>query len=298
MSDQASGLSPLRQGRITSSRIAAIVGLNPYKGPHGVWRELMGEDTFKGNRATRRGQYLEPVLFDMAIDDLGGGFRWEKAPFRIHPEHDCLGDSCDALIYDGDALAFIGEAKTCGGRVASKYGEPETDNVPVEVWVQSQWHLAHWTEVDTCLVPVLMGGNNFDNVMYRVTRDVGVTSKLVAKAIHFYEAYVKTGVAPEPDGTSETTEYLRGAYSNSNGEIIDVSPQIAHAARERARINAEIKALQTQKNALTNQIVEFVGENQAAKGLGVKVSRKFIEGKTREVTTKGYWRTNITVTED
>lgn len=98
------GLSPLRVGRITGSRVAAVLGLNPYSKREDVLREMVrehfgAEREFTGNEATRWGQEHEPdalALYEAerGIMTHGGG------ELVIHPLYDFLAVTPDGLVGD------------------------------------------------------------------------------------------------------------------------------------------------------------------------------------------------------
>lgn len=99
------GLSPLRVGRITGSRIGAILGLNPYQSRADVLREMVrealgAESEFTGNDATRYGQSKEPEALalyeaDHSVMTYGGD------ECIVHPEHDFLAVTPDGLVDPG-----------------------------------------------------------------------------------------------------------------------------------------------------------------------------------------------------
>lgn len=98
------GLSPLRVGRITGSRVSAILGLNPYSKRSDVLREMVREyhgapSEFTGNDATRYGQAMEPTALaqyesERGVMTYGGG------ECVVHPIHDFLAVTPDGLIGD------------------------------------------------------------------------------------------------------------------------------------------------------------------------------------------------------
>lgn len=103
-------LSPHRRGRITGSRIGAILSLSPYQSRADVLRAMVRQwhgypDEFQGNIATSWGIHHEAVAITeyerfRAVLTHGG------QRFVIHPEHDFLGASPDGLIGD-DGLVEI-----------------------------------------------------------------------------------------------------------------------------------------------------------------------------------------------
>jgi putative phage-type endonuclease len=98
------GLSPLRVGRITGSRIAAVLGLNPYSKRADVLREMVREAhgaprEFTGNAATEYGQRMEPIALaqyetERGVMTYGGG------ECVVDAVHDFLAVTPDGLIGD------------------------------------------------------------------------------------------------------------------------------------------------------------------------------------------------------
>lgn len=101
-------LSPHRTGRITGSRIAAVLGASPWAGPDDVLRDMVRQalgapDEFTGNRATEWGQAHE----------LDGIYEWEARhdaalmatgdfqEFVPHPDVEFLGVTPDGRAADG-----------------------------------------------------------------------------------------------------------------------------------------------------------------------------------------------------
>lgn len=95
-------LSPMRTGRITASRVGAIIGVNKYQTRDDVMREMVrdalgAEPEFVGNAATEWGNEHE--------DDARSEYEREHGvlvldaqEFVQHPEHEWLGVSPDGLL--------------------------------------------------------------------------------------------------------------------------------------------------------------------------------------------------------
>lgn len=97
-------LSPLREGRITGSRIGAVLGLNPYqsrkKALQEMVRQALGmEPEFTGNEATRHGQAMEPEVLRLYEAHIGA-MTYGGGTFMLHPEHDFLAVTPDGLVFD------------------------------------------------------------------------------------------------------------------------------------------------------------------------------------------------------
>lgn len=99
-----SQLDPRRAGRITGSRIGAILGLNPYSTRSDVLREMVREShgaerEFKGNEATRYGEAHEPDAL-AAYEAREGVMTYGGGELLIHPVHDFLAVTPDGLVGD------------------------------------------------------------------------------------------------------------------------------------------------------------------------------------------------------
>jgi putative phage-type endonuclease len=98
-----------RRGRLTGSNIGAALGINPWKTPDDLIRQMVreyhgAESEFQGNIATQHGTNHEPLAL---IDyEMTTGSTVQECGFFVHPEHDWLGASPDGLIGD-DGLVEI-----------------------------------------------------------------------------------------------------------------------------------------------------------------------------------------------
>ena len=92
-----------RKGKLTGSNIGAALGVNPWKTPEDLIRQMVREyhgveSEFAGNIATEYGTLHEP-LATMDYMSLSGNMV-QECGFYVHPEHDWLGASPDGLIDD------------------------------------------------------------------------------------------------------------------------------------------------------------------------------------------------------
>lgn len=104
------GLSPLREGRITGSRIAAVLGKSPFKTRTEVLAEMVAQsrglpDPFQGNEGTRYGTLHEPDAIAAYIAQTGRNL-YAAQKLVIHPLVPFLAYSPDALV-DSDGLLEV-----------------------------------------------------------------------------------------------------------------------------------------------------------------------------------------------
>ena len=92
-----------RKGKLTGSNIGAALGVNPWKTPEDLIRQMVREyhgadSEFQGNIATTWGTSHEPLaLLDYEMET---GNMVKDCGFLVHPEFDWLGASPDGLIGD------------------------------------------------------------------------------------------------------------------------------------------------------------------------------------------------------
>ena len=105
------GTKEQRQNRIGGSEFATVLGINPYKKRIELILEKAGviTNTFEGNDATRRGEFLENDIIAMFEDETGLSVTNEQEEFIIQPK-DCLELRCHVDGITSDDCVF--EAKT------------------------------------------------------------------------------------------------------------------------------------------------------------------------------------------
>lgn len=124
-----------RRSYIGASEVAAVLGVSPFQGPLDVYLAKVGEGDFKGNRATRRGQVMEPVIADWYAEETGRTIRnLGETAIQVHPEIPFLSATLDRVIVTDEGNAPL-EIKSVGGFPARD--EWETDP-PVHYQVQVQ----------------------------------------------------------------------------------------------------------------------------------------------------------------
>jgi len=130
-----------RKGRITGSNVGAILGLNPYRTPEDVLREMVRthhgvEREFQGNVATEWGTFNEAGA--QQDYEMETGLHVEETGFHIHHDIEWLGASPDGLVGDRGLV-----------EIKCPYGQREK-NPPVFKTAEEQPH--YWAQMQIEMV--------------------------------------------------------------------------------------------------------------------------------------------------
>jgi len=181
-----------RSKHLGSSDIAALLGVDPRRNAYDVWLDKTGKiEEPEENAAMFAGNMFEDGVLGFAEGQLGNLLRnqYRSAKDKNLP----IGAHVDAIhIKTGNPV----EAKTAGlyGPLMEPWGEPETDEVPDRVIIQSQVHMI-CTGAELCHVAAFIGGRGFQ--LYKVSKDATIQNIIADKAIDFWNNHVKADKPPE-----------------------------------------------------------------------------------------------------
>jgi putative phage-type endonuclease len=256
-----------RRQTITGTDIAAIAGMNPWRGPMDVYCDKLGltEDT-PDNPAMFWGRTLEDVVAQKYADDTG--VKLIKGEFVV--KDSWLGGTPDFLI-DGQRKGL--EIKTTGHHMASRFGESGSDQIPDHMACQVAWYqmLLGYDDWD---LAVLIGGNDYR--CFHLRRSPRLENRLLEIATKFREQHILTQTPPAIDGSRGANEYIKAVWKKENPEVpvVTASREIDELAVKliAARQNAAI--LESEITTIENQIKAAIGEAPGIEGAGWRVSWK------------------------
>jgi predicted phage-related endonuclease len=263
----------LRKGRMTSSLVAAALGMDEHKTPLEAWLAITGRDDFDGNKATLRGSLLESPVLDYPT--RGGHLRRRPASFVRH-SNGWSADSADC-VYIGDGGRFVGEGKTVAGGGADAWGAEGTDEIPERVIVQCCWHMAHWPETQGAIVPVLVGGWTFEFREYHVARDADLIGEIMESAERFHRDHVVTDLPPP--ATAHDDGALKYLWPKHVPEkFVPASAKLEELTRVYVAARDELKAAEEKKKTAGMQLRQLLGDAEGSIGRGWKVTHKWQPG--------------------
>lgn len=241
-----------RKGRITASRVGAILGLSKYRAAADVLREMVREHfdaprEFAGNEATRYGEAHEADA--LAAYEQRFAVMVEPCGLVPHPMHDFLAASPDGLVGEHGLVE-------CKAPYLARYTTPSAEYV---AQMQLQMECA---ERDWCDFVIWREGEPI--IVERIARDPNWLTRDLTALQSFIAKYNETIESPEL-----AAPYLADkerddeTWRNVVAEWRDAKRNADEAAEREKRARAEIVNLAP----------------QGAKGCGITVSRVETEGR-------------------
>ena len=240
-----------RRKGIGGSDAAAVAGLSRYRTPIQVYMEKLGlVEPPEENEAMYWGKKLEDLVAEEFSVRTGMKVRRCRAILR-HPEHPFMLANVDRLIVGRNEGL---ECKTAG---AYKTSEWEGDEIPWEYAIQCHHYMAV-TGFSAWWIAVLIGGNRF--VYKRIERDEEIIRNLIKIEEDFWHNHVLKRIPPEPDGSEASSEFLRQLYPTSNGQAVDLPPDVESLIQQYEQAAEEEKAAAARKEEAENKIKALLGE--------------------------------------
>jgi predicted phage-related endonuclease len=256
------GDTPWRNDTLGASDAAAVVGVDPFRGPGDVWAEKTGRlpaddaDRDAGDAAAL-GQAIAPVLLATVERRLRVSLAREL--FYRHPDAP-LAATIDGIALDAGVLV---EAKTCGllgpSPLLAAYGDDGTDQVPDSVLIQVQHQLAvldaqpDVPPIRTIVVPALLGGRGLR--VYRLVRDQALVDELVALETDWWQRHVVADSYPRDDLPSLPT--LRALRRRADLPAVPLDPPTVAAWLQ---AKEELKAATAAEEVARRHVLAALGD--------------------------------------
>lgn len=265
-----------RQG-LGGSDAAVVLGLSAYRDRLALWLEKTGRVPRDATetKATRRGNRLEAAVLDEYAEVQGavllrGEGLAAAGPF-VHPQHEWMRASPDALVLEAHAfevapLARVRggvDAKTAAGAAAYAWGREGTDEIPVGYLCQGLHYCAVFG-VPWWDFAVLVGGDRFQFQFYRVRADADLLAHLIEQERQFWLDHVVADVAPTEGANPES----RIRWARVQHPVDELPMLVADSEDVLARIGALAVAKRACETADASyeaakaDVVELIGQHQ------------------------------------
>lgn len=291
-----------RRTGLGASDVSAAVGLDPYRSPLDLYLEKKGlAEPFEGNEHTRWGNRIEPLLRDALAEKVNrrpGGLeevvRWfdpdrvadvrteQKQVTVFHPQSTAIWATPDEVYFDvgdGELIPVAGgEVKNKGARVAHRWGESGTDEIPVEVMVQCFVGMA-CCELEEWHVGAYFGGSDFRTYLLRYDR--AIATELIDQASAFWREYVLADrMPPVQSGDERMQRTLARLFADHSDAIEPASPEEAEMVGFLVRARTAAEQADAEKELWTARVKQAIGDRAGLLAPHGKVTWKTTKGRT------------------
>jgi putative phage-type endonuclease len=282
MSARAMWLESRRAG-IGGSDAAAILGLDPWRGPIDVFRSKLEKPEPDANEKflIHLGHLLEPVIAGLYSEQTGRVLTIPDPAIVQHAEFPELLGSPDRLgpALDGDRGRVI-ELKS-EHQFADKFGDPGTDQIPDHYVVQCL-HYMGVCDRDRCDVAVLHGGFKF--AIYQLGRDREAEKELFGQLREWWDAYVVKKIEPPLDASEAWGNYLATKYPFNRGPLVEVTenshPDLIRRVYNVLNYGEQIKLFKSRLEEARNNVKAFIAENDGIRGPWGKITWRLCKDTT------------------
>lgn len=297
-----------RRTYLGSSDIAAVLGVSPWATPLDVYLRKTSEvpEVISPEKAKlfKRGKRLEPIVVDMLIEEYGLEVTrrsTEENPNRyIDSEHPFLASEIDfefrvtdALIESFPVLAPYagtiqnGEAKTVHLFAQHKWGEAETEDMPIEYAFQTMMGLSV-VQRDACLVGALFGADNL--VPYLIVRDEPTIVGVREKAVNFWVNHVLKRVPPDPINMED----MMKLFARVHGRAVQVDDATAANIQRLRDVRASKKSFELAEEEIEFAICDYVRQQWGINSIDEVIDdARLLNGTQVLATWKAQSRTSI-----
>ena len=288
---------PKRPKKITGTRLAAIMGYNPYKTPFAIWCEVTKtyEDPFVDNKYTLAGKAIEPKQAQFIRDHLGltvisptdvfGRDYFKTTGGDFFRDQKVLGGMWDFLLEERGERTGVIEMKTTKWDNFVKW---KAEGLPL-YYVLQVAEYAYLYGLDECHLlctglheedyehpeELPMSYENTFVESFRVSEKFPNMSEIVKYAYDWWDAYVVTGNSP-PYDEKKDAEILKALRRNNVNPETDIKALIDEAEMLTAEID-EIESRIDEKKKRLSVLKDMIKE----------YSLKCFREGDREVTLHG-----------
>lgn len=252
---------------VGGSDVAAILGMDPHRGPLHVWLEKTGQAPERRDarleRAARRGHRLEGLTAEFFAEE--SGLTVLDSPGTLqHIDHPHWIANPDRLTAASDDQAHdelgVLECKSRTWRSARTEGW-HGDQAPDRPAIQAHWYLT----VTGYRHAHVAGLIDDDLEWFRIERDDELCGLLADAVDQFWHNHVLAGLPPKPDGSQATAELLARLWNAREEATVEVDPVETMLLKQRRReLKEQLAELGDELTEVENQMRANAGNAEVA----------------------------------
>ncbi len=241
-----------RRNYLGGTDIAAILGLNRYRGAVDVYLEKTSDEVQDvSNRVTHWGTLLEEARANEYARVKGVNIEESSGPI-YHREHSFLAANIDRWVSNRE---YVLECKTAHINKEKEWGEEGTDQIPDSYLCQVAYYSAI-TGVPKVDIAVLIGGNDFRVYTYKKNEEF--EGKIIKIACNFWHNNV---LAKNPPQASSLHD-ISALYKRSNGKEVKADKLVLDKLNNLKELKIKEKELIEEMQTLQLGIQEYMKDNE------------------------------------
>ena len=254
-----------RRRSLGASEIAAVCGLDPFRGIWDVWASKVGLGIENDVPGAEMGHLFERPLLEHYSRKTGIALTYPKN--MRHPKYDWVSATPDGLGKD-----CVVQVKMVGTHMAHHWGEEP----PKYVVIQVQWEMMV-VGVPLAAIVACIGGTDYRT--HDVPADAQMQEDLLDIGRQFWYEHVLANVPPDPDESEACRRALAKRYSRFKDEYAPASKELAELAFKYRELGKQIKVLTTEQSQIGNLLRYSIGEGAGLTFPGGRVQWKPQKGK-------------------
>lgn len=252
-------IPPKKPKKLTATRFATILGLNPWSTPFEVWCEVTRtyQKPFEDTIYTLAGKTIEPKQAEymkkayfmsnlVTPTDVWGADYFKKTWGDFFPNVEVLGGMWDYLLYDKD-----GKPSTVLEMKTSKRVEDWAKDIPEYYALQAALYAYLLGVDDVIMVASFLEATDYDDPSKfvcsgdnTITRPFKVSERYpefekryVKPALKWWKDHVESGISPEYDENKDA-EILKALRTNNLSPETDMAALVKEAEDLKAKLDA------------------------------------------------------------
>lgn len=260
-----------REAKIGSSDAPIVAGVSPYAPPIELYHKLVGtlpRYSEEESQAQRIGSKLEPVIAELAAEDLGLKIR--RCPVRVHTKHAWMASHSDFEIVNNSKGPGVLEIK-------NRSGQHPWDALPDDIMIQAVHQLAVANR-EWAMVAALFQFGVLRT--YEVRRDRELEDYLIEIEAQFI-ARVQRREPPDTQWDAKSVELLKKLYPLDRGTTIALPAQQAINCQGFLEAKRALEAAEARKALYEGLIKDAITDHSAAVVEGYTISWKSTKASTK-----------------
>lgn len=277
-------IPPKKPKKLTGTRFATILGLNPWSTPFEVWCEVTRtyQKPFEDTIYTAAGKTIEPKQAEymkqsyfmtniVTPTDLWGEDYFKKTWGDFFPEIPVLGGMWDYLLYNKD-----GKPTTVLEMKTTKRAEDWVDDIPEYYALQAALY-AYLLGVDDVIMVasfledsdyhdpskfVCKGGNTITRPFKVSERYPNFEKRYVKPALKWWHDHVETGISPAFDEKKDA-DILKVLRTNNVSPETDIAALVKEAEELKAHIDS-VQATVSEDEKRYKTLVDMIKKSAIA----------------------------------